>query len=162
MGALTHNGEIMQGLPANASQINFDKTGTDLSATQTENAIKEVNGKVNANAEDITQLKSGLNVSQSGTTLSDLATYLSTLTTTQKCRSVLKVEYGTSNVVMPIYTYNPVEYQLTYGGGSANMIYDMFQYYSGAFRKFRKKNDLTIETTDLSENVTGWTLYINS
>lgn len=60
MGALTHNGEIMQGLPANASQINFDKTGTDLNATQAEAAIKEVNGKVNTNAEDITQLKSGI------------------------------------------------------------------------------------------------------
>lgn len=60
MGAITHNGEVLQRLPADASQINFDKTGTDLSATQTENAIKEVNTKVNANADDITQLKSGL------------------------------------------------------------------------------------------------------
>jgi len=60
MGALTHNGEIMQGLPANASQINFDKTGTDLNATQAEAAIKEVNRKVNTNTEDINQLKSGL------------------------------------------------------------------------------------------------------
>lgn len=47
MGALTHNGEVLQGLPANASQINFDKTGTDLNSTQTENAIKEVNTKAN-------------------------------------------------------------------------------------------------------------------
>lgn len=60
MGALTHNGEVMQGLPADASQINFDKTGTDLNSTQTENAIKEVNTKVNTNTADITQLKSGL------------------------------------------------------------------------------------------------------
>lgn len=60
MGALTHNGEVMQGLPADASQINFDKTGTDLNSTQTENAIKEVNTKANTNAADITQLKSGL------------------------------------------------------------------------------------------------------
>lgn len=61
MGALTHNGEVLQGLPANASQINFDKTGTDLNSTQTENAIKEVNTKANTNANDIDQLKSGLN-----------------------------------------------------------------------------------------------------
>lgn len=60
MGALTHNGEVLQRLPADASQINFDKTGTNLNATQTENAIKEVNGKVNTNTDDITQLKSGL------------------------------------------------------------------------------------------------------
>lgn len=60
MGALTHNGDVLQGLPANASQINFDKTGTDLNSTQVENAIKEVNTKVNANTDDITQLKSGL------------------------------------------------------------------------------------------------------
>lgn len=60
MGALTHNGEVLQSLPANASQINFDKTGTNLNSTQTENAIKEVNTKVNTNTDDITQLKSGL------------------------------------------------------------------------------------------------------
>lgn len=60
MGAITHNGEVLQGLPADASQINFDKTGTDLNSTQTEAAIKEVNTKVNTNTEDITQLKSGL------------------------------------------------------------------------------------------------------
>lgn len=60
MGALTHSGEVLQGLPADASQINFDKTGTDLNATQTEAAIKEVNVKANTNAADITQLKSGL------------------------------------------------------------------------------------------------------
>lgn len=60
MGSLTHNGEVLQSLPANASQINFDKTGTNLNATQTEAAIKEVNGKVNTNSEDINQLKSGL------------------------------------------------------------------------------------------------------
>lgn len=60
MGALTHNGEVLQSLPANASQINFDKTGTDLNSTQTENAIKEVNTKANTNANDIDQLKSGL------------------------------------------------------------------------------------------------------
>lgn len=60
MGALTHNGDVLQGLPANASQINFDNTGTDLDSTQVENAIKEVNTKVNTNANDIDQLKSGL------------------------------------------------------------------------------------------------------
>lgn len=60
MGALTHNGEVLQSLPADASQINFDKTGTDLNSTQTEAAIKEVNGKVNDNADEIDQLKSGL------------------------------------------------------------------------------------------------------
>lgn len=60
MGALTHDGEVLQSLPTNASQINFDKTGTDLNSTQVENAIKEVNAKVNTNADDITQLKSGL------------------------------------------------------------------------------------------------------
>ena len=60
MGALTHNGEVLQRLPANASQINFDKTGTNLNSTQAENAIKEVNTKVNTNTSDITQLKSGL------------------------------------------------------------------------------------------------------
>lgn len=60
MGALTHNGEVLQRLPADASQINFDKTGTNLNSTQTENAIKEVNTKVNTNTDDITQLKSGL------------------------------------------------------------------------------------------------------
>lgn len=60
MGALTHNGEVLQSLPANASQINFDKTGTNLNSTQTENAIKEVNTKVNTNTTDINQLKSGL------------------------------------------------------------------------------------------------------
>lgn len=47
MGALTHNGEVLQRLPANASQINFDKSGTNLNSTQTENAIKEVNTKAN-------------------------------------------------------------------------------------------------------------------
>ena len=47
MGALTHNGEVLQSLPANASQINFDNTGTNLNSTQTENAIKEVNTKAN-------------------------------------------------------------------------------------------------------------------
>lgn len=60
MGAITHNGEVLQSLPANASQINFDKTGTDLNSTQVENAIKEVNTKANTNANDIYQLKSGL------------------------------------------------------------------------------------------------------
>lgn len=60
MGALTHNGEVLQRLPANASQINFDKTGTNLNSTQVENAIKEVNTKVNTNTTDIDQLKSGL------------------------------------------------------------------------------------------------------
>ena len=60
MGAITHNGEVLQRLPANASQINFDKTGTNLNSTQTEAAIKEVNTKVNTNAADIDQLKSGL------------------------------------------------------------------------------------------------------
>lgn len=60
MGVLTHNGEVLQSLPANASQINFDKTGTNLNSTQTENAIKEVNTKVNTNTADIAQLKSGL------------------------------------------------------------------------------------------------------
>lgn len=61
MGAITHNGEVLQRLPANASQINFDNTGTDLNSTQAENAIKEVNSKVNnlgycnvLNAEPIT------------------------------------------------------------------------------------------------------------
>lgn len=61
MGAITHNGEVLQRLPADASQINFDKTGTDLNSTQTENAIKEVNTKANnlgycnvLNAEPIT------------------------------------------------------------------------------------------------------------
>lgn len=47
MGAITHNGEVLQRLPASASQINFDNTGTDLNSTQTENAIKEVNTKAN-------------------------------------------------------------------------------------------------------------------
>lgn len=47
MGAITHNGEVLQRLPANASQINFDKTGTNLNSTQTESAIKEVNTKAN-------------------------------------------------------------------------------------------------------------------
>lgn len=61
MGALTHNGEVLQSLPADASQINFNNTGTNLNSTQTENAIKEVNTKVNTNTDDITQLKSGLN-----------------------------------------------------------------------------------------------------
>ena len=60
MGALTHNGEVLQNLPANASQINFDKTGTNLNSTQTENAIKEVNTKVNTNTADIAQLMRGL------------------------------------------------------------------------------------------------------
>lgn len=60
MGALTHNGEVLQSLPANASQINFDKTGTNLNSTQAENAIKEVNTKVNTNTADIAQLRSGL------------------------------------------------------------------------------------------------------
>ena len=60
MGALTHNGEVLQSLPANASQINFDKTGTNLNSTQVENAIKEVNTKVNTNTNDIAQLRSGL------------------------------------------------------------------------------------------------------
>lgn len=60
MGALTHNGDVLQGLPADASQINFNKAGTDLDSTQVENAIKEVNTKVNTNANDIDQLKSGL------------------------------------------------------------------------------------------------------
>lgn len=61
MGALTHNGEVLQRLPADASQINFDNTGTNLNSTQTENAIKEVNTKVNTNTDDIDELKSGLN-----------------------------------------------------------------------------------------------------
>lgn len=60
MGALTHNGEVLQGLPANASQINFDNTGTNLNSTQTENAIKEVNTKANTNATAINGLVSGL------------------------------------------------------------------------------------------------------
>jgi len=51
----------LQSLPANANQINFDKTGTNLNSTQTENAIKEVNTKVNTNTTDINQLKSGYN-----------------------------------------------------------------------------------------------------
>lgn len=74
MGALTHNGEVLQSLPANASQINFDKTGTNLNSTQTENAIKEVNTKVNTNTDNITQLKSGLIKVVSGTrTFTDVA-----------------------------------------------------------------------------------------
>lgn len=111
---------------------------------------------------ELDALKSGLNVFQTGQSLSDLASCLSTLTTSQKCRSVLRVDYGTSNKVMPIIMYNPAEYQVTYGRGSDNYIYDMYQYYNGAFKMYRKKNDMTIETTDLSENVTGWTLYINN
>lgn len=47
MGAITHNGEVLQRLPADAGQINFDNTGTNLNSTQVENAIKEVNTKVN-------------------------------------------------------------------------------------------------------------------
>ena len=146
MGALTHNGDVITGLPSNASQINYDNTKSGMAATQVQAAVDE--------------LKSSLNVAQAGQSLSDLAAYLATLTTNQKCRSVLRVDFGGSNIVMPIIMYNPVEYQVTYGGGSANMIYDMYQYYSGYFRKFRKKNDLTIETTDLSADVTGWVLYI--
>ena len=60
MGAITHQGEVLQRLPADASQINFDKTGTNLNSTQTEAAIKEVNTKVNTNTDEIDQLKSGL------------------------------------------------------------------------------------------------------
>lgn len=60
MGAITHSGEVLQKLPADASQVNFDKTGTNLTSTQTENAIKEVNTKVNTNTNDIAQLMSGL------------------------------------------------------------------------------------------------------
>lgn len=111
---------------------------------------------------ELSSLNSKLNVSQTGQSLSDLASYLSTLTTSQKCRSVLRVDYGTSNKVMPIIMYNPAEYQVTYGAGSSNYIYDMYQYYNGAFKMHRKKNDMTIETTDLSEDVTAWTLYISA
>lgn len=72
MGALTHNGEVLQSLPANASQINFNKTGTNLNSTQTENAIKEVNTKVNTNTTDINQLKSGLTNNSVNLTTSEL------------------------------------------------------------------------------------------
>lgn len=128
-----------------AGNIAYDNTTSGMAANEVQGAIDE--------------LKSELNVSQTGQSLSDLASYLSTLTTNQKCRSVLRVDYGTSNKVMPIIMYNPAEYQVTYGAGSANYIYDMYQYYNGAFKMHRKKNDMTIETTDLSANVTGWILY---
>jgi hypothetical protein len=102
MGVITHNGEVLQSLPANASQINFDNTGTNLNSTQTENAIKEVNTKVNTNTADINQLKSGLTnlhyhkVAESASTgtyaakLQSLATAYNNLTLAQK-RSALLV-----------------------------------------------------------------------
>lgn len=114
MGALTHNGEVMQGLPADASQINFDKTGTDLNSTQTENAIKEVNTKVNTNTADITQLKSGLtNINEgvitpeTGVTLTSYALKKSINTVSISALVLLTPTLGSNNAVGVI----PSEYR---------------------------------------------------
>ena len=102
MGALTHNGEVLQSLPANASQINFNKTGTNLNSTQVENAIKEVNGKVNTNTDDITQLKSGL-------------TGLITRTISQITTDQFKhVSAGKANVLLQVNFYNQSGYNIDY------------------------------------------------
>ena len=45
-GIFTHNGNMLQALPSNASQINYDNSNTGLSATQVQNAIDELNAKV--------------------------------------------------------------------------------------------------------------------
>lgn len=42
MGALTHNGEVLQSLPADASQINYDNTDSHLQATQVQAAVDEL------------------------------------------------------------------------------------------------------------------------
>lgn len=46
MGAITHNGEVLQGLPGIASQVNYDNSDSGLSATQVQDAIDEVNAKL--------------------------------------------------------------------------------------------------------------------
>jgi hypothetical protein len=43
MGALTHNGDVISGLPSTASQINYDNTDSGMAATQVQAAVDELN-----------------------------------------------------------------------------------------------------------------------
>ena len=42
MGALTHNGDVITGLPSTASQINYDNTSSGMAATQVQAAVDEL------------------------------------------------------------------------------------------------------------------------
>lgn len=42
MGALTHNGEVLQGLPSDASQVNYDNSSSGMAATQVQDAVDEL------------------------------------------------------------------------------------------------------------------------
>lgn len=47
MGALTHNGDVITGLPSTASQINYDNTSSGMAATQVQAAIDELSSGLN-------------------------------------------------------------------------------------------------------------------
>lgn len=47
MGALTHNGDVITGLPSTASQINYDNTSSGMAATQVQAAVDELNSVLN-------------------------------------------------------------------------------------------------------------------
>lgn len=51
MGAITHNGDVLQGLPGDASQINYDNTSSGMAATQVQAAVDELkSGLTNVNS----------------------------------------------------------------------------------------------------------------
>lgn len=72
MGALTHNGDVITGLPSIASQINYDNTSSGMAATQVQDAVDELNSNKQPKTDNnlqttskettgaINELKSGL------------------------------------------------------------------------------------------------------
>ena len=84
-GAFTHNGNVVEGLPSIASQINYSNTSSGMQATQVQAAIDELNTNKQPKTDNnltttskettgaINELKSGLNdVNSNISTLSSI------------------------------------------------------------------------------------------
>lgn len=53
MGAITHNGDVLQGLPSDANQVNYDNSDSGLNATQLQDAIDEIVTNFQAGVDDV-------------------------------------------------------------------------------------------------------------
>lgn len=70
MGALTHNGDVITGLPSTASQINYDNTSSGMAATQVQAAVDELKsgltGKVSSASRGYIDAESSVTIPISG------------------------------------------------------------------------------------------------
>lgn len=69
-----HTMSDIKDFEANASNINFDKNGTDLKSVTVQDAVKEVNAKANANKELILSVQAELGTNKA--TLIDNISYV--------------------------------------------------------------------------------------